>query len=249
MKKILIVLCMVTCLFSLTACGSEETQDQEVATALMTEDEAKDMASQLIGEIADVVDQGLASQFESDPTLSSVFESWTETIEDVGTYKEITGYKEINIDDEQVQVVAIIACENGEATVDIILDETLQISSVTTSEVKSFGELMKGAALNTVLGMGTVFVVLILIIFIISAFSFIPKIEAALAKKGTKEEETTKAVEKAVAQIVENEELSDDTELVAVIAAAIAASEGATSTDGFVVRSIKRRSTNKWQRA
>ena len=108
---------------------------------------------------------------------------------------------------------------------------------------------MKGAALNTLLGMGTVFVVLVLIIFIISAFSFIPKIEAALAKKGTKEEETTKAVEKAVAQIVENEELSDDTELVAVIAAAIVASEGATSTDGFVVRSIKRRSTNKWQRA
>ena len=44
-----------------------------------------------------------------------------------------------------------------------------------------------------------------------------------------------------VAQIIEKEELSDDLELVAVIAAAIAASEGAASTDGFVVRSIKRR--------
>ena len=50
----------------------------------------------------------------------------------------------------------------------------------------------------------------------------------------------------AVAQIEQNEvqedaqELADDTELVAVIAAAIAAYEG-TSTDGFVVRSIRRR--------
>ena len=35
------------------------------------------------------------------------------------------------------------------------------------------------------------------------------------------------------------------THLIAVISAAIAASEG-TSTDGFVVRSIKRRKSNKW---
>ena len=43
--------------------------------------------------------------------------------------------------------------------------------------------------------------------------------------------------------------LTDDAELIAVIAAAIAASEGAASTDGFVVRSIKRANKNKWQRA
>ena len=36
------------------------------------------------------------------------------------------------------------------------------------------------------------------------------------------------------------EDLTDDTELVAVISAAIAASEG-TTTEGFVVRSINRR--------
>ena len=36
------------------------------------------------------------------------------------------------------------------------------------------------------------------------------------------------------------EDVTDDDELVAVIAAAIAASEGKTSTDGFVVRSIRK---------
>ena len=40
----------------------------------------------------------------------------------------------------------------------------------------------------------------------------------------------------------------DDGELVAVIAAAIAASEN-TSTDGFVVRSIKKANRKKWQKA
>ena len=40
-------------------------------------------------------------------------------------------------------------------------------------------------------------------------------------------------------------ELSDNSELVAVISAAIAAYEG-TSQDGFVVRSIKRSRNNRW---
>ena len=44
-----------------------------------------------------------------------------------------------------------------------------------------------------------------------------------------------------MAQIEKNEQALDDTELIAVIAAAIAASEGAASADGYVVRSIRRR--------
>ena len=106
---------------------------------------------------------------------------------------------------------------------------------------------MEKAALNTLLGMGTVFVVLILISLLISCFTFIPKIQAAFSKKPKEEAKKEPAVDKAIAQIVEKEELSDDLELVAVISAAIAASEGAASTDGFVVRSIRRAS--KWQRA
>ena len=49
---------------------------------------------------------------------------------------------------------------------------------------------------------------------------------------------------KAVEESVAEPDLGDE-ELAAVIAAAVAASEG-TSTDGFVVRSIKRRKSNKW---
>ena len=99
---------------------------------------------------------------------------------------------------------------------------------------------MTNAALNTLIGMGTVFAVLILISAIIGAFGFIPKIQAMFAKK----EEPKAVVEKAPVQAPVVEEVveeTDDLELVAVIAAAIAASEGAVSTDGFVVRSIRRR--------
>ena len=86
--------------------------------------------------------------------------------------------------------------------------------------------------------MGTVFAVLILISLIISLFGYIPKLVGS--KKKVPEKAQTEAADKVVAQIVENEELNDDLELVAVISAAIAAYEGSGSTDGFVVRSIRK---------
>ncbi len=49
----------------------------------------------------------------------------------------------------------------------------------------------------------------------------------------------------AAPTVEEVAEEADDLELIAVISAAIAAAEG-TSTDGFVVRSIRRRQANRW---
>ncbi|MDE5951546.1 MAG: OadG family protein [Acetatifactor sp.] len=108
------------------------------------------------------------------------------------------------------------------------------------------GARMEVAALNTVIGMGTVFAVLIIIIGVISLFRFIPMIQDRLAGK----KKAAAMQENADTQIVESQEntdVSDDLELVAVIAAAIAASEGAASTDGFVVRSIRK--VNRTRRA
>ena len=48
-------------------------------------------------------------------------------------------------------------------------------------------------------------------------------------------------------KIAEQEDLSSDAELVAVIAAAIAAYEGSAGTDGFRVRSI-RKVNNNWKK-
>ena len=108
------------------------------------------------------------------------------------------------------------------------------------------GSKMTTAALNTLIGMGTVFAVLIIIIGVISLFRFIPIIQDKLTKKNAVKE----SADSAATQIVQAEEVtevSDDLELVAVIAAAIAASEGAASTDGFVVRSIRK--VNRVRRA
>ena len=98
---------------------------------------------------------------------------------------------------------------------------------------ESLGEKMANAAGNTLMGMGTVFLVLIFI----SCFKFIPQIMDKFTKKPSVEEKP-EVVEETSETVTANEE--DDSELIAVIAAAIAASEQ-TSTDSFVVRSIRRR--------
>ena len=110
------------------------------------------------------------------------------------------------------------------------------------------GERMEKAALNTLIGMGTVFIVLIIIIGVISLFKFIPMIQDRLAKKnaGNVQESGVSAATQ-MSNVQEDTDVSDDLELVAVIAAAIAASEGAASADGFVVRSIRK--VNKARRA
>lgn len=112
--------------------------------------------------------------------------------------------------------------------------------------LESMAETLSKAGINTIICVSVVFCVLIFISLVISLFQFIPKAEAAIAnRKAKKAEEKVigeKAIEAAVSQIEANETeaLTDDLELVAVIAAAIAASNGATSTDGFVVRSIRK---------
>lgn len=110
----------------------------------------------------------------------------------------------------------------------------------------SITEILIKALSNTVLGMGTVFLVLIFISFIIS---MLPKITGAIENMGKKKEEAPAADSVPAAPVVEEEEeeLVDDLELVAIITAAIAASTG-SSTDGFVVRSIRKSAKNNWKR-
>ncbi len=107
---------------------------------------------------------------------------------------------------------------------------------------KSTAEKLGNAGLNTLLGMGMAFAILIIISLIISLFPIL--FGGGGKKKQSDKEITQKSMENVTSQIAEQEELTNDAELVAVIAAAIAAYEGSGGTDGFVVRSIRKRKTN-----
>ena len=102
----------------------------------------------------------------------------------------------------------------------------------------TFGEKMTGSLVTMVMGIGTTFVVLVLLLCIISLTS---KIFVLSEKKGAISRAATPAVAPAAAPAAQAEAVDIHGEkLVAAIAAAVAAFEGSSSTGGFVVRRIRR---------
>ncbi|MEG1505727.1 MAG: OadG family protein, partial [Lachnospiraceae bacterium] len=103
---------------------------------------------------------------------------------------------------------------------------------------------MAKAGMNTLMGMGVVFVTLIVISYVISLLRHIPGLIEKFKSPKTKSMEVSQAVDNVVSTIAEKEEnLIDNDELTAVIMAAIAASEKGqvSAVDGLVVRSIRRK--------
>lgn len=174
----------------------------------------------------------------------SAMDAWKAGEEECGAYVEHGKYT-FEASADELLVSTETEFENRKATVEFVFDENLYLESLTVSAQFTLGEILQKAGLNTLLGMGTVFVVLIIISLIISLFRYIPAIQDKFRKKPASEEisETPVAAAAPVRKPVRPK--TDDSELIAVIAAAIAAAEG-TTTDGFVVRSIKRRKSNKW---
>lgn len=240
MKKWLLVLGMITCMLGLTACGQEEE-----VKPLMTQEEADTLGRQVVETINQYVILNARDQVTDQVTLDAL-DSWEAAAEDMGDYVEIIGV-ESELGEKDGVIDIRVKGSAREAIVEIVIERNA-ITTISTNVEYTFGEKIEKAALNTLLGMGTVFCVLILISLIIGCFGFIPKIQAKFTKAPAKSEAKPAPAAAPVQAAAPEEDLTDDLELVAVIAAAIAASEGASSTDGFVVRSI-RRAGSKWQRA
>ena len=262
MKKIIALACTITCIFGLTACGSEVTYTEyeqnkiEVAKQMTTEGVVPYMQMFMndanldyydgftAEEVAYIFEQELNITADGYAVLGAVT-SFNNAADAIGTITAI-GTATAEIDDDTIIVTVPVTgtMKNGNVEVIYSNDRFFVLQSAALNEEATLGDALVKAALNTLLGICTVFIVLILISFIISLFKYIPKIQGWFENRKKKEDTKTESIDNTIAQIVEMEQVeedaTDDLELVAVIAAAIAASEGATSTDGFVVRSIRK---------
>lgn len=265
MKKIKLVLCITACLFALNGCSIlAETKIVDTNTAQELEGIAGQLVTQIFAQtydeqFADYLTNMSAEEYElqfenmglyiDGSAMQSGVDSFIKATEELGNFVGATAVRsEYNTKGDGIIVTVTVQGDNlnskgepREAEVEFVFEDNYYktINSCATNVSLTFGEKMKNAGLNTLIGMGTVFAVLILLCLIISCFSIFPKLEA---KKNNKVKEVASA---PIAQIIEKEEMSDDSELVAVITAAIHAYEQANSvvgtTDDFVVRSIKRR--------
>lgn len=256
-KRLAYVLLMLLCVVNIVWMGSQKiTAAVSESNGDITITGKTDNQDQLVQIIESAVQQWqsinwadeVKQEEESSSPDQAILEqhrAWETLQTNAGVFSKIDSIDFEDAKDSAVNAKAVVSFEKGKIQFDFVF----QNGSLTDvklaayqEETKPLGETMRIAGINTVMSICIVFAVLLFIALIISLFAFIPKIEQCF--KGTKApiEEKATVVEESPAQIE-----TDDTELVAVITAAIVASMGdAAPTDGLRITSIKRRNTNRW---
>ncbi len=280
MKKFLSVLCIGICLLGLTACEpvkpvAPEDADmvKEISGVLthyiLPEDpQAYSGLSMNIGtnvegldtfvtegaEYTEYIFGRIGMQVEGNGFISGV-DSWKKAVAEAGQLVT-TGEGTVKYGSKGDTLIVDIPAqfENRDAEIEFVYKDDLSktLTSFAVNINYSFGEKMEKAGLNTLLGMGTVFIVLILLSLLIGSFNFINKAQSAAEKrKLAGAEQAAPAQNEPAAPAAQTS--SDDDEIAAVIAAAIAAYQADSGispaeSGGYYVRSIRRRTNNKWNR-
>lgn len=245
-KKLISTVLFIICALALTACGSAASETEDGMPAEDVKVQLLQSSQQLVEQIVTLTEEQIKSNVESGNAFAVVaMEAWTGSREELGGFVEV-GEAKLTVAHETTTVTVPVKFEKENANFVLAFDKTYQATSLSIDIDYPMSKLMERAAMNTVMGLGTVFIILLFLSFLISRFKYIPGIVDKFGKKDIPEIQTIHTPVLADAQ--QEEELADDEELAAVIAAAIAASEN-TSTDGFVVRSIKKVNKQNWQRA
>lgn len=233
-KKLSLVFCIISCMILMAGCSLSLTKTNKNFAESTLESEADSfIASWFEYDFADAV-ENYADQLD---------EGTVELYSKSGDFQKDYGKMEkkvkttFTINSDSATVNETILTDSGKKMVfTVTFDEEGNISSWNIDKYESLSDIMGRAGLNTIMSMCIVFVMLIFIALIIAQFKHINNMQ-------NKQVETVKdepVPTPVVAEPVE-EELMDDTELIAVIAAAIAAASETESTDGLVIRSIIRR--------
>lgn len=238
MKKIITILCMFTLVFStlLHTSANAETKSYNGYTA----DDLKANSESLYTSLSSFTDEEMKQYIDSADTITSqAVQSWADVKDEIGDFVAIGDF-EVEESENVITTKLSVDYTKKDITLTVTFDENLTVLGILVEKENSIGEQMGKAVLNTLMGMGTVFSILIFITFLISLFKYIQKWEErGKSKNGNLKIEVEKTQPKMEVEVLE-ENVVDDLELVAVITAAIA-SETNTSLDGFIVRSIKRR--------
>ena len=260
MKKLASLLFMAMLVLGLTACGGSKGPVETVVDSAYAEQVADFIVANITGMSAEEMQyyvdmdaedlQGVLDQsgipIEA-VAFQDIFNGYINYTEELGAYIS-TDSSELSGDEEEASLTTVVAFDVHSATLNLIFNDDGVVTTGSIDPIYSFGEILQKAGLNTIIGMGTVFVILIFISLVIA---LLPKLTGMIENFGKKKEAPAAAPaapKAAPAAPAEVEELADDLELVAVISAAIAAYTG-TSSDGFVVRSIRRSDKNKWKKA
>lgn len=251
-KRMALGICMAASLFSLTACSKADTASEEIDANVQAQmEQLPGSFLQLYTNLEDSQVAEFKKQMgmqEQYAMLAEGVDSWENVKGDLGELVSVDETAVVEEIDSGYSATVRAQFEKRALEFSVTTDPKIsRITSVAFVPEYTLAENMEKAALNTLMGMGTVFCVLIFISVLIGGFKLIGRFEEKVkGKAAAPAEEKAPVVSAPVVE--EEEELVDDLELVAVITAAIAASEG-SSPSGLVVRSIRRAPAGKWKKA
>ncbi len=246
LKRLSIALMMLVFAMGLTACSEGEAEESTVDSYIV---ETLEASCQSVVEVLPTLTEADIDAFlaSGDAFTIVATNAWLDNGDELGEFVEINS-STVEEDEGAYMLYSDVAFAKKNATVSMRFDETGVPTYMSIEVQYSFGELMGQAGMNTIMGIGIVFLMLLFLSLLISLFKYIGIIAEKLEKKNAPKASAPASKAATPVVTVPTEELVDDKELVAVIAAAIAAYEN-TSTDSFVVRSIRRKPNNKWSRA
>lgn len=231
-----LAICLLTYL-AWPAFAASEAMDDGMEAGLVS------TAESLSEAIVELSQEEIDSYKESgDAFTASVMEAWENNRDELGQFKSL-GESVVEEVSGGYSVTLQAQFANHDAEMVYLFDGSGIPTSFSMNVQYPMSVLLGRAGMNTLMGLGIVFAMLVFLTFVISLFRFISKIE------GKSQPETGTMPEPELVQTVQIQQQpvisqQDDQELIAVIAAAIAAYEG-TSADGFVVRSIRKASRKK----
>lgn len=258
MKRVAAAVLMAACLVSLSACTAKQEDAAAKAPEISTEgtpaedamaQSLKISAAQTLGmPMEQTIIQKALAESQGDMQSAALYGSQIDIRHELGELKAIDmdGSSVVLLADGSYTVVIPVTFTEGAMQYVLNLNMATQEIKAEFTEVsnpdeagKSMESLLETATVYAAIGIGTVFAVLVFISLLIACFKFIHKWETG--KNAQKAVPATAPVPVPVTAPAApaSEDLSDDAELVAVITAAIAAYTG-TSSNGLVVRSIRR---------
>lgn len=254
MKRAIKCICLLSlCVLAFALCGCGASKDNEILdkkTAALEKDmmafateieRFRGLSDAQVEEYINTIESYKKSNQiteEQAKINEDIIKDWHEIEGNLGSFK---GYGEFEFDSAGKTYTATLNIHYASRDARLVYVVSKKDFSVTGANIEmvyTLGEKMSKAGLNTVTGILIVFFMLVFMCVVIYAFNIIAYIQEKYNKK--KDE-----MKIEITSLDEGEEPKepevDDKVLIAVIAAAIAASTN-QSTDDFVVRSIRRRS-------
>ncbi len=264
-RKVLIpLLAVVMCMMAFTGCEKTSSQIESEAVEAIREATLESIATYTQDQFAAVLTGIPFEQYQIYAESGNVFVSlpfmndfsnrWKYFVDNHGECVEAVVDETLREEYEYTSRIIMTGEDGKQMAMTIFYDKNGQPYKTTIADYvdesnKTFGDKMAEAGGNTIIGLATVFAVLILLALIIYCFRFVNAAAIPPSKKKAAAEEKKPAPVKAApapAPVAAAPDPMDDLQLIAVITAAIAAAEDKPA-EGFVVRSIRRAKTNKWR--